>query len=257
MTNNSDNKPLVSIITPVLNGDKNLEDTIKSILDQTYTNIEYIIIDGGSSDKTTDIIKKYENKISYWVSEKDNGIGDAFNKGIRVAKGDYINFQGDGDGFTYNNALEDIFQNINSSEDIFISTRIKRVDVNGNEIYTSKHIKYFDKKTLLFCMSLPHQGLFTHKSYFGKYGLFDTSYIYSMDYDHLLRAYKYFPRVVTKDIIAARWREDGLGNNKSLEIYKEYDKSKRKNKVAGNVTLTLIKYWILLKHYMKALIGRV
>ena len=87
MTNNSDNKPLVSIITSVLNGDKNLEDTIKSILDQTYTNIEYIIIDGGSSDKTTDIIKKYDNKISYWVSEKDNGIGDAFNKGIKVAKG--------------------------------------------------------------------------------------------------------------------------------------------------------------------------
>ena len=105
MTNNSNNKPLVSIITSVLNGDKNLEGTIKSIVNQTYTNIEYIIIDGGSSDKTIDIIKKYENKISYWVSEKDAGIGDAFNKGIRVAKGDYINFQGDGDGFIYNNAL--------------------------------------------------------------------------------------------------------------------------------------------------------
>ena len=155
MINNSDNKPLVSIITPVLNGDKNLEDTIKSILDQTYTNIEYIIIDGGSSDKTTDIIKKYDNKISYWVSEKDNGIGDAFNKGIKVAKGDYINFQGDEDGFTYKNALEDIFQNINTGEEIYLSTRIKRVDVNGNEIYISKHIKYFDKKTLFsVCLCL-------------------------------------------------------------------------------------------------------
>tara|TARA_B100000035_G_scaffold315200_1_gene334394 strand:+ start:2129 stop:2902 length:774 start_codon:yes stop_codon:yes gene_type:complete len=257
MTNNSNNKPLVSIITSVLNGDKNLEGTIKSIVNQTYTNIEYIIIDGGSSDKTIDIIKKYENKISYWVSEKDAGIGDAFNKGIRVAKGDYINFQGDGDGFIYNNALEDIFRGINTSEDIFLSTRIQRVDEDGNEIFTSKHIKCFDKKTLLFCMSLPHQGLFTHKSYFSKYGLFNNNYIYCMDYDHLLRGYKSFPKVVTRDIIAARWREDGLGNNKSLEIYKEYDKSKRENKVADNVTLTLIKYWILLKHYMKALIGRV
>ena len=74
-----------------------------------------------------------------------------------------------------------------------MSTRIKRVDVNGNEIYISKHIKYFDKKTLLFCMSLPHQGLFTHKSYFGKYGLFDTNYIYCYGLRSSFESIQIFP----------------------------------------------------------------
>ena len=69
-----------------------------------------------------------------------------------------------------------------------------------------------------------------------------------MDYDHLLRAYKDFPRVVTKDIITANWRVDGIGNNKTLEIFKEYDRTKRKNKVLNNIILLFINYWIIFKH---------
>ncbi len=255
--NTSCKKPLISIITAVYNGDQNLERTIQSIINQTYYNLEYIIIDGGSTDSTLDIIKKYEDKISYWVSEKDRGIADAFNKGIKVAKGDYINFQGDGDGFINKNVLSNIFIDINPEEDIFISTRVQRVDFEGKEIFTSKHTRKFDKKSLLFRMSLPHQGLFTHCSYFNKHGLFDESYVYCMDYDHLLRSYKDFPKVITKDVVAASWRADGIGNAKTLEVYKEYDKTKRQNKVADNITLSFIKYWILLKHYVKVIFGRI
>ena len=75
-------QPLVSIITVVYNGQKYIEDVIKNVLHQSYKNIEYIIIDGGSTDNTLAIIKKYENQISSWISEDDNGISDAFNKGI-------------------------------------------------------------------------------------------------------------------------------------------------------------------------------
>src|SRR5688572_4810851 len=89
--------PLLSIITVVYNGEQLLEKTILSILNQTYTNIEYLIIDGRSKDRTVDIIKKYENKISYWVSEPDKGIYDAMNKGMNAAKGDYIWFINAGD----------------------------------------------------------------------------------------------------------------------------------------------------------------
>ena len=121
-------KQLISIITAVYNGEKHLEETIQSIINQTYPNMEYIIIDGGSTDMTLEIIKKYETKISYWISEKDDGISDAFNKGVKVANGDYINFQGDGDGFCSNDALEKAFDNINPNEDIFVSARIKRID---------------------------------------------------------------------------------------------------------------------------------
>ncbi len=86
------NLPLVTVITVVLNGMGYLEKTIQSVINQTYPNVEYIIIDGGSTDGTLDIIKKYEDQISYWVSEQDNGIYDAMNKGIDVATGDYIQF---------------------------------------------------------------------------------------------------------------------------------------------------------------------
>lgn len=248
-------KPLISIITAVYNGEKHLEETIQSIVNQTYENMEYIIIDAGSKDGTLEIIKKYEDKIDYWVSESDKGISDAFNKGVRLAQGEYINFQGDGDGFTAYDALEKVFQNVNSDRDIFISAKIKRVDVSGHEIFVSKQPKVFDKRSLLLRMSMPHQGLFTHRSYFKKYGLFDMHNTFSMDYEHLLRSYKDFPRVVLKDVIMAQWRADGLGNGKFLEIFKEYDKIKRDNKVANTLILDFIKYWILVKYYLKKVLN--
>src|SRR5690349_11081866 len=83
-------QPLVSIITIVYNGEKHLEQTIQSVLSQTYSNIEYIIIDGGSVDNSISIIKKYNNRLAYWISEKDSGISDAFNKGIAKARGEII-----------------------------------------------------------------------------------------------------------------------------------------------------------------------
>lgn len=250
------NKPLISIITVVYNGEKYLEETIQSVMNQTYDNVEYIIIDGGSSDGTLDIIKKYEDKIDYWVSERDGGISDAFNKGVKVSKGDYVNFQGDGDGFYAPNTLEKVFESIDQKEDIFISAKIQRIDENGEEIYISKHIEKFNKKSLLFRMSLPHQGLFTHKSYFEKYGLFDVNNTFCMDYEHLLRSYKEFPKVVTKDMVVARWRADGLGNGRTLEIFKEYDKIKRDNKVANSLVLDFVKYWTLFKYYVKKIIKK-
>ena len=85
-------EPLFSIITVVYNGEKFLEKTIASVVNQSCKNFEYIIIDGGSTDKSLDIIRKYEKKIDYWVSEKDNGIYDAFNKGMIVSKGEFIGF---------------------------------------------------------------------------------------------------------------------------------------------------------------------
>lgn len=250
------NKPLISIITVVYNGEKYIEETIQSVINQTYDNVEYIIIDGGSTDGTVDIINKYEDKIDYWVSEKDYGISDAFNKGVKVAKGDYINFQGDGDGFYSKDALEKVFKEVNPDQDIFVSAKIQRIDEEGKEMFVSKYIDKFDVKSLLFRMSLPHQGLFTHKSYFEKYGLFDVNNIFCMDYDHLLRAYHEFPKVVTKNIIVARWRADGLGNGRTLEIFKEYDKIKRDNKVASNLVLDFIKYWTLFKYYIKNILKK-
>lgn len=101
---NMDN-PLISVVTVAYNAVTTIEKTILSVINQTYPNVEYIIIDGGSTDGTVEIIKKYANKLAYWVSEPDNGIYDAMNKGAKVATGEWINFMNCGDSFfTLNSA---------------------------------------------------------------------------------------------------------------------------------------------------------
>ncbi len=110
-------KPLITIITVVLNDETNIEQTILSILNQKYKNIEYIIIDGDSKDKTLEVIKKYSKQISYWQSEKDQGLYDAFNKGLEKANGDLIGFVNSGDLLT-ENSLEYLVDYYNKFEDV-------------------------------------------------------------------------------------------------------------------------------------------
>ncbi len=104
-------RPLISIVTVVFNSERYLEETILSVINQSYDNIEYIIIDGGSSDGTLDIIKKYENKINYWLSEKDSGIYEAMNKGIDLVTGDWVNFVNSSDTLN-KNAYDVIFDQL-------------------------------------------------------------------------------------------------------------------------------------------------
>lgn len=101
-------KPLISIVTVCLNNGKYLEQTIKSVINQTYQKIEYIIIDGGSTDKSLEIIKKYEDRITYWKSEPDQGIYDAMNKGSKVAQGDYTLYLNAGDYLYSKDAIEKV-----------------------------------------------------------------------------------------------------------------------------------------------------
>lgn len=108
-TNSLTARPLISIITVVYNDVKHLEETMLSVLNQTYQPVEYIVIDGGSTDGAAAIIKKYASRLAYWVSEKDNGIADAMNKGITKATGEWIDFINSGDYFVSTTIFEEIF----------------------------------------------------------------------------------------------------------------------------------------------------
>ena len=103
-------KPKITVVTVCYNAAVTIEKTILSVVGQTYNNIEYLIIDGGSKDDTLAIIKKYESNISKWISEPDKGIYDAMNKAIKMATGEWINFMNAGDCFATNDVLEKIFQ---------------------------------------------------------------------------------------------------------------------------------------------------
>ena len=128
------NLPTISIITVAYNASNTIETTILSVVNQTYPNIEYIIIDGGSTDGTIDIIKKYESKITKWISEPDKGIYDAMNKGINLARGEWINFMNCGDSFYENNTLQVISDTIINSKDINV--------IYGNSIISLDRFKY-------------------------------------------------------------------------------------------------------------------
>jgi glycosyltransferase involved in cell wall biosynthesis len=109
MTLENNRIPLVTVVTIVFNGEDFIEDTILSVINQNYSNIEYIVIDGESTDKTTEIIKRYVPHIHYWVSEKDSGIYDAMNKAIDAATGEWMIFMNAGDTFSSNSSIADVF----------------------------------------------------------------------------------------------------------------------------------------------------
>jgi len=242
----------VSIIIATLNNDKDLAYTLENVSKQNYKNKELIIIDGGSSDGTVELLKKNNKNIDHWKSEKDKGISDAFNKGLSMTSGDYIYFLGAGDYFWSEDALEIMMKNVNPKTDVLICGRINRTTKGGDKILYTSSLN-FKKWHLLYKMGLPHQGLFMNKKYFITYGLFDTNYKYSMDYELLLRAYHNFPEVILKDTIVAAWKEGGIGEDKTLEIFDEYKEIKIKNKIAPNFLINLIDLisrikYILIKH---------
>ena len=163
----SDN-PRISIVTVCYNSKNAIEKTILSVINQTYTNFEYIIIDGGSDDGTVDVIKKYEAKISKWVSEPDGGVYFAMNKAINLAHGEWINFMNAGDSFCSNNVLASCFENKNYSNDVAL--------ICGDTVCVFPWSNYLRKGqnsdgTLNFC----HQSIFT-KTGLLKEKPYDTSY---------------------------------------------------------------------------------
>jgi glycosyltransferase involved in cell wall biosynthesis len=176
--------PLVSIVTVVKNCVQHIEETIKSVINQTYPNIEYIIIDGGSVDGTVDIIKKYDDYIDYWISEPDSGISAAFNKGIRCCKGELIGLINAGDKYEVDAVKTVVNTYLNSSGNVFYSD-LKCIDEDGKEKYILKAEKHVNKKTFKYRMpAVPHPTIFI-KSCIYKHIMFDENYHYAMDYDFL------------------------------------------------------------------------
>ncbi len=161
LKNKNQKQPLCSIITVVYNGEDFIEETILSVINQTYNNIQYIVIDGGSSDKTVEIIKKYENKINYWISEPDKGIYDAMNKGINVSCGEWLNFLNAGDSFVNEHIINSIFSTEHSDTTIIYGD-VKILKECGQS-YIHPATKIVSDKSIMKGMSVCHQAIFYNK----------------------------------------------------------------------------------------------
>ncbi len=181
------NSPLISIITVLFNGEEYLEHATQNIANQIYTNIEYIIIDGGSTDKTIDIIKKYEENIDFFISELDKGIYDAMNKGIKKAKGKYIGLL-NSDDYYEPDAIEIITNKINTQPDFDFF--FGNANIINEYIQKKKLQKSVNHKNIKKDFSIIHPTVFVKKETYTKYGLFDISYKIAADYELLLRFYK-------------------------------------------------------------------
>ena len=182
--------PLISIITVVFNDVTHIEETILSVINQDYLNIEYIIIDGGSTDGTVDVIKKYEDKISFWLSEPDQGVYDAMNKGIDKATGDWINFMNSGDIFTNCHILSSVFieDEYDSVDVIYGDAAQKNTD---NSIF---YLKASEDSSLLRKTPIYRHGSSFVRTEIHKKHKFDTSKIkelgFSLDFNCIYNLYE-------------------------------------------------------------------
>jgi glycosyltransferase involved in cell wall biosynthesis len=184
-------RPLVTIVTVVYNGADVLAATIESIISQTYPDIEYIVIDGASSDGTPAITAHYASAITHLVREPDRGIYDAMNKGIRLAQGEIIGFLNAGDCYLPKAIawMVDLYENsipLTDPDYVLIAASLEVITKSGFHYLKQPNLWQLDRD-----LSLPHPSLFVTKNVFNQFGLFQIDYAIAADYDFVLRTYRH------------------------------------------------------------------
>ena len=244
------NTPLISIITVSFNAVKVIEKTILSVIDQTYSNTEYIIIDGGSTDGTTDIIKKYSQHIKYWISEPDKGIYDAMNKGIIVANGDFINFMNAGDTFIDKDRIEKLFKEYTNEDIVYgnIIRNFKKYQKRASGII-SKEPQIID----FLGDTIHHQAAFIKKELFLKHGLYSLDYKLISDwiffYETIIKE-KTNIKYVNQDI--ALFEMDGAST-----IYGDVYEKERKSYLIQEIGVEFYNYLEQLNKYNNCILARI
>jgi len=219
-----DYNPKISIITACFNSERHIEQTIKSVLSQTYAHLEYIIVDGGSSDGTMDIVRRYAGQIDTVVSEPDHGIYDAFNKGIKRSTGDIIYFL-NSDDYLYNECVLERVANAFASQS---ETMVVYGDIlKWNEDIGVFHLtgRNADLDLLWKGKMPPHPGMFMQKCLFEKYGYFSLDYSIASDFDFVIKVFKdYLPQAMRINEIIAVFRTGGA-STQLLKMRKVRDES--------------------------------
>lgn len=250
---NDHRKPLITVITVVFNGASTLEKSISSVIRNLNDDVEYIIIDGGSVDGTLEIIRRYENQIDSWISEADRGIYDAWNKGIALARGEWISFLGADDCYQ-DGALKAYanFIHCHSNESFdYISSRINLIS-DGNCFRTVG--KRWNWKDFKKYMNVAHVGSMHNRTLFAKHGLYDISYKICGDYEFLLR-----PGIDLKagymNAITVDMSVGGVSNG-SLLAFEETRRAKLITGKRGFIAISFEKYIAIIKWKIRGWIQR-
>lgn len=206
--------PKISIITVCFNSEATLTDTLESVASQTYGNIEYIVIDGGSQDGTLDLIKESRVKVDHLVSEKDAGIYDAMNKGIRAATGDFVGILNSDDVFANADSVEKIAMAIREASQIDAVygdlVYVDRFDLNKPvRLYSSK---FFSKWKMRFGFMLPHPTFYARRGLFDQLGFYKTDYRVAADFELLSRFLCQGIKVMRIEDTLVKMRDGGISS---------------------------------------------
>lgn len=241
----------ISIITATYNSEITIGDTIKSVLRQTYKDIEYIIVDGGSTDGTISLVKSYENEFQgrlKWISEKDRGIYDAMNKGIRLATGDVVGILNSDDFYTDVDILQtvaDTFRQEDNIDAVYGDIHFVREDNLG------KCVRYYSSKMfspfwLRFGYMPAHPSFYCRREVLVKSGLYRLDYKIGADYEMMVRLFKkqkITAKYIAKDFVTMRTGGASNSNVRSrLTLIREDVKACRDNGVYTNSLLICLKY---------------
>ncbi|MBX5438826.1 MAG: glycosyltransferase [Thermoflavifilum sp.] len=223
--------PTLSIITVCYQAGKSIERTIQSVIRQSYPQIEYIIVDGGSTDETLTVIQQYAAKLSKWISEKDEGLYDAMNKGLQLATGDYVMFLNADDYLYAHNTVEQIFASCQQADAYYGETMF--VDAAGHPIGLRSAItphrlpEQLNWKSLKYGMAVSHQGFVVRRQLAPP---FDVQYHICADIDWMIRCLKQCTTICHTQTIISCFAVGGLSKQRQRRAWKE-------------------RYLILQKHY--------
>lgn len=225
----------VSIITVCYNSEETIEDTIKSVINQNYSNIEYIIIDGLSTDNTLEIINKYQDKIAKIVSEKDEGLYDAINKGIGLATGNIIANLNSDDFYIDNNVISDVVEKFIQEKAEALYADLYYVDAIDTNKVVRKWVSGHYKDGLFFKGWMPpHPTFFVKKEVYNKYGSFNLAFKSAADYEIMLRfIHKHKVKIAYLPRVIVRMRIGGVSNASLLNRIKANREDKKAWEING------------------------
>jgi glycosyltransferase involved in cell wall biosynthesis len=242
------NQPTLTAITVVYNNARDIERTLLSVINQTYKAIEYIVVDGLSTDGTTEIIKKYEDRLKKFISEKDEGIYDAMNKGLEIATGDYVLFMNSGDEFYATDTVEKVFASAPGADIYYGETEM--MSDNDENLGQRRHKvpKDFTWRSFRYGMSVSHQAIYIRRSLTEP---FDRRYQLSADIDWIIRAAKKAKKIVNVKQYVARYQVGGISKAKHRQsLLERFNIMKRYYGLVptilnhGVIALNLGWYWL-------------
>lgn len=204
----------VSIITVCYNSEKTIEDTLYSVASQTYPNIEYIIVDGGSTDRTNEIVRKYSEFVDVHVSEKDNGLYDAMNKGIMLSTGDVIGILNSDDFFLSKESLSELISGFYQEDiDAVYSDLVYVKAEDTNKITRLYSSKVFKKFLIKFGIMLPHPTFYAKRSVYEQYGFYKLSYRVAADFEFITRCLVNGVKINRVPTVSIKMREGGISSS--------------------------------------------